>query len=96
MKRIVFLIILSTLIEISEAALPPDYRNELDLDVMVQYIKDHPVVAEGLKWISLKNHTIYFNDCCKVIFGRQETNLPDDYVGPVPPLEFKNTTCPVD
>jgi hypothetical protein len=96
MKRIATISILSSLIGISEAALPPEYQNQNDLDFMVEYVRNHPVVAAKLKAICLKNYTIYFGDYCKVVFGRQEIDHPEDWMGPANPLEFKSATCPVD
>jgi hypothetical protein len=96
MKRIVFSLIFSIFIGISEAALPPQYQNQRDLNVMVEYIREHPIVASVLKQISLKNFTIYFDDSCEVIFGRQEIDRPYLMPGPLAPLEFKRATCPVD
>ncbi|WP_300668445.1 hypothetical protein [Desulfoluna sp.] len=75
------------------AALPPQYQNANDLDVMVAYIKAHPEVAARLKSIDLKSYTIHFGEGGSVIFGRKKRVKPFGWVGPAAPLEFKKRTC---
>lgn len=96
MKRILFLSLFIVMIQPSFAALPPQYQNGKDLDVMVDYIKEHPEVASTLKSIDLSKYTIYFGDGCEAVFGRKSTIKLPGWVGPADPLEFKELNCPVN
>ncbi len=78
------------------AALPPAYQNEKDLEVMMNYIRQHPTVASTLTSLDLLKYTIYFGDDCEVVFHRKVPNKPSDWEGPAGPLEFKSANCPVD
>lgn len=93
MKRIMFLSIFLLMAQSAFAALPPQYQNVKDLDVMVNYIKKHQEVASTLKSIDLSNYTVYFGDGCKAVFGRKSTTKPAGWVGPADPLEFKYSNC---
>ena len=96
MKRIIFLSIILVIVQYAFAALPPRYQNIKDLDVMVDYIKEHPEVASTLKSIDFLEYTIYFGNGCKVVFGRKLTTKPTGWVGPADPLEFKKSNCPIN
>lgn len=95
MKRIIFLSIMLGIIQNASAALPPQYQNIKDLDVMVDYIKEHPGVASSLESIDFSGYTIYFGNGCKAVFGRKSTPKPPGWVGPADPLEFKESNCPI-
>ena len=41
------------------AALPPQYQNAKDLDVMVEYVKAHPAVAAAIRSIDMQNYVIH-------------------------------------
>ena len=94
MKKILLLIILFYVIlfyaQSVSAALPPGMQNTNDLDVMVDYIKSNQEVASVVKSIDLENYIIYLSDGCRVIFGREENEHPEGWVGPEEPLEFKS------
>ena len=96
MNRIVFLLIVIVSIQTAMAALPPRYQNMKDLDVMVEYIKEHPTIASTLKSIDLQKYTVYFGNGCKAVFGRKTTIKPREWVGPADPLEFKYSNCSRD
>ncbi len=89
MKRIISLLIALFTVNYALAALPPQYQNVNDLDVMVDYIKKHPEVASTLKSIELIEYTIYYGDGCKVVFNRKPSTKP----GPAAPLEFRESNC---
>jgi hypothetical protein len=78
------------------AALPPEYQNEKDLEVMMKFIRQHTAVASTLTSINLSKYTIHFDDSCEVVFHRNTLNKPRDWEGPAGPLEFKSATCPID
>ena len=93
MKKIVFVSILFGVVQSALAALPPQYQNTKDLDVMVGYIESHPEVASTLESIDFLKYTVNFGDGCKAVFGRKATTKPPGWVGPADPLEFKESTC---
>ena len=76
------------------AALPPQYQNLKDLEVMVEYIKANENVAANLKSINLTTKTVEYGEGCLAMFQRAQIERPSGMVGPAPPLEFKTTTCP--
>jgi hypothetical protein len=96
MKRIIFLSIFLVIVQYAFAALPPRYQNIKDLDVMVDYIKEHPEVASTLKSIDFLEYTIYFGNGCKAVFGRKLTEKPPGWTGPADPLEFKESNCSIN
>jgi hypothetical protein len=83
-------------IQSAGAALPPQYQNHKDLDVMVEFVHSHPVVASGLRTIDLYGYAVYFGDGCKAEFGRKTSLKLPGWVGPADPLEFKSSNCPVE
>ena len=94
MKNLIkLLLIVSTT---SLAALPPEYQNEKDLNVMVNFVKDHPKIISTLKKIDFKSKVIYFADDCRAVFGRKHKPKPKGWVGPADPLEFKKSNCEID
>ena len=76
------------------AALPPQYQNANDLDVMVNYVKQHPTVAAAIKSIDMGGYVIHFGEACTVQFARAASS--DNRPGPAAALEFKRANCPVD
>jgi hypothetical protein len=78
----------------AQAALPPQYQNMKDLEVMVDYVRQHPEVAAGLRSIDMGDKTIYYGHDCKAVFGRKSIPRPPGWVGPADPLEPKDTRCP--
>ena len=95
MKRAFLLLIVFVCVQSAGAALPPQYQNVKDLDVMVEFIEAHPTVASTLKSIDLQEYTVYFGNGCKAVFGRKRRVKPPGWVGPAAPLEFKHCNCPV-
>jgi len=92
-KSIITLLFGSTLLF---AALPPQYQNTKDLDVMVDFVKSHPKVAATIREISVTDRTVKFGAGCKAIFVRKASSKPAGMVGPAEPLVFKRSTCPLD
>ncbi|MBT5229711.1 MAG: hypothetical protein HOM11_05485 [Methylococcales bacterium] len=77
------------------AALPPQYQNMDDLEVMVGFVKQHERVAGSLRLINLEEYTVYFGDDCKATFHRKHIPKAEGWVGPADPLEFDLSTCPI-
>ena len=78
------------------AALPPQYQNMKDLDVIVEFIKQHERILVSLESIDFKEYTVYYENGCVATFGRKEIAKPGGWVGPADPLEFKRSTCSID
>jgi len=96
MKIVVSLLTILSVIEIANAALPPQYQNMKDLDVMVGYVRKHPSISAQLKSINLRERAIYYGNNCKALFGRKSSTKPPGWVGPAEDLEFKSSNCSVD
>ena len=94
-KRIMCLLTM-VVVEPAQSALPPQYQNIKDLDVMVHFVKAHAMVAESLRRIDLDGHVILFGNDCKAQFGRKHVERPAGWAGPAEPLEFVKSNCPVD
>lgn len=89
-----FVILLNT--SLSLAALPPKYQNDKDLNVIVNFIKQHPKIIASLKTIDFGSKTIHFDENCIVNFGRKNIKRADGWVGPAAGLEFKKSNCELD
>ncbi|WP_026339392.1 hypothetical protein [Psychromonas ossibalaenae] len=96
MKRMIVLLFILLLSTNSPAALPPQYQNSRDLDVITAFIKKHEKVISTLTSVDFEKFVIYFEDDCKAIFARKEIPKPSGWVGPADPLEFKFSTCSLD
>lgn len=80
----------------TQAALPPSVANLEDLNTMVQFISQHPIVAQSLKQIDLTSLTIFFDYDCEVYFERQKPSYFEENIpGPQPGIVFKSSTCAV-
>lgn len=77
----------------AQAALPPQYQNEKDLTVMMDYVKAHPEVMSSLHAIDLNYYTVYYGEGCSVLFEREQVERPEGWVGPAAPLVFKAKQC---
>ena len=80
----------------ASAALPPQYQNRRDLEVMLEFIQTHPRVEAGLNAIDLDTYTVRFGRDCIARFVREASPKPPGWVGPADPLAFDSATCPVD
>ena len=78
----------------AQAALPPKYQNEKDLDVMLSYVKSHPDVLSSLQAIDLGILTVYYGDGCSAEFARKVVERAAGWVGPAEPLMLKKNFCP--
>jgi hypothetical protein len=94
MKKTVLSIVLGS--GVLFAALPPQYQNMKDLNVMMDFVKSHPKVAATIREISVVDRTIYFGAGCKAVFVRKAAANPSGWVGPAEPLVFKRSTCALD
>ena len=80
----------------AHAALPPQYQNRRDLEVMLTFIQQHPRVEAGLNGIDLDVYTVRYERECIASFIRDVKPKPPGWVGPMDPLIFKESTCAVD
>ncbi len=76
------------------AALPPQYQNLNDLNVMVAFIEQHDKVAAELRRIDLDTYTIHFGEACEAHFKRGESQ--SEIAGPAADLEYHSATCAID
>ncbi len=80
----------------TNAALPPYAQNIRDLEVMVQFVRSHAKVADSLNSIDVRSALIRYKDDCVASFERAQ--IPSNAMGmpgPIPPLVFKSSTCPL-
>ncbi|MDO6512940.1 MULTISPECIES: hypothetical protein [unclassified Neptuniibacter] len=78
----------------TQAALAPSAANLKDLNTMVQFISQHPLVAQRLKQIDLRSLTIFFDHDCEAYFERQQSSfLTENMPGPQPGIKFKSSNC---
>jgi hypothetical protein len=96
MTRFIALFVLLLVLTQAYAALPPQYQNAKDLDVMIEFVKQHPSVISSLKQIDLRQSTVYFGEDCEAVFGRKLVIRMPGWVGPAAPLEFKRSNCELD
>ncbi|MEY3372101.1 MAG: hypothetical protein RLZZ537_569 [Pseudomonadota bacterium] len=94
MKKTAALLLILTLP--AQAALPPQYQNRRDLEVMLAFIQQHPRVEAGLNVIDLDAYTVLYERECIASFIRDVQPKPPGWVGPMDPLIFKESTCAVD
>ena len=80
----------------AQAALPPQYQNRRDLEVMLTFIQQHPRVEAGLNGIDLHAYTVRYERECIASFMRDVQPKPQGWVGPLDPLIFKESTCALD
>lgn len=79
-----------------QAALPPNYQNRRDLEVMLAFIQQHPRVEAGLNHIDLDAYTVRYERECILTFAREEQPKPPGWVGPLDPLVYRTASCPID
>jgi len=91
MKKIIIALFL--FVGTTYGALPPEYQNLKDLDVMVSFISAKPNVLATLKSIDFENFTVYFAYDCKATFKRKVIERPYGWVGLAAPLEFDQSNC---
>lgn len=77
----------------SMAALAPEYQNERDFEVLINFVKSHEEVLATLRSIDFDNFTVHFGNNCEALFARGVTLRPPGWVGPAAPLELKSSTC---
>jgi len=80
----------------ASAALPPQYQNMKDLDVMVNFVRARPEVSSTLHSIDLSGYTIHYGNGCRAVFVRKVLDRPQGWVGPAGPLEFSHAGCESD
>jgi len=96
MKIISLFLVLLFVSQITYAVLPPRYQHLKDLDVIIEFIKEHELILSTLESIDFENYTIRYRNGCTAIFGRKEIQKPQGWVGPADPLEFTRSTCSID
>ena len=97
MKRVLFVITLG-LHWPAFAALAPIYQNPWDLAVMVEFVKQRPLVMESLRSIDFENKAVHYGrdgKDCKAQFGRKPAPPGPPTAGPVTALEFVSSNCPI-
>ena len=96
-QRIIFkllLVALATLSIPAQSALSPTSVNLRDLNSLVNFIEQHPKVADTLQRIDFSRYTIVFDDGCEAYFVRGKTSLwSKSMPGPQPGIVFKKSTC---
>ena len=80
----------------ANAALPPQYQNANDLDVMVSFIKKYARVSSTLRSIDMQTYTVRFDADCKAEFERQKIERPPGWAGPAAPLVLARTSCKLE
>lgn len=75
------------------AALAPVYQNQRDLEVMVEFVRSHPLVLESLRAIDLERRLVRYGGDCIARFDRprRATTMP----GPAPALQYVGSNCPI-
>lgn len=87
------------------AALPPQYQNQADLQVMVDYVNQNEMVIEGLQHIDFNGKKVLYKKyvgktkqydknawvSCTAQFARHKPKFKGP--GPVGALYFKSTSC---
>jgi hypothetical protein len=96
MKRFASLFLGAALTSSVSAALPPQYQNAKDLDVIVAFVKQHPKVMASLKTIDLSRAAVTFGEECLAMFAREKRLVPPGFAGPAEPLVFSSSNCPVE
>lgn len=77
------------------AALPPQYRKQIDLETMVAFVKQYPRVMSGLEIIDLGKKQVRFGKNCVLQFERPDPEREPGWAGPAQPLEFKSSSCDI-
>ncbi|WP_395769951.1 hypothetical protein [Arenimonas sp.] len=77
----------------AQAALPPQYQNRRDLEVMLAFIQQHPRIEAGLNAIDLDAYTVRYERECIASFIRDVKPKPPGWVGPLDPIVFKSSNC---
>jgi hypothetical protein len=80
----------------AQAALPPQYQNRRDLEVMLAFVQQHPRVEAGLNNIDLDAYTVRYERECIATFIRDVQPKPQGWVGPMDPIIFKESSCPLE
>lgn len=92
--RVIIAVLATVLAPVSAlAALPPIYQNERDLSIMVEFVRSHDLVLEGLRSIDLELGLVRYSGNCVARFGRPRSvsAMP----GPVPGLSYLGSNCPI-
>lgn len=78
----------------ASAALAPNYQNLRDIEVMVDFLRQHSYVAARVTSLDLRRNVIHFGKDCEAAFEREprDTTKPP-MPGPQAPLVFKSANC---
>jgi hypothetical protein len=95
MKKLLTAALGITLAACASAALPPQYQNAKDLDVMIAFAKQHQRVISTLKSIDLQTNSVSFGEDCVARFTRTQSQFQPGLVGPAAPLVFSSSNCPL-
>ena len=76
------------------AALAPNYQNIRDLEVMLQFLREHSYVAGTVTSLDLRQYVIHFGKDCQATFEREPRDMSKPPMpGPQAPLVFKSANC---
>lgn len=90
------LVVGTCLVMVADAALPPQYRNQNDLKVIVDYIYSNADVSRSLKKIDFTRKVVYYSDC-RAYFYRKEVKHNKNReraIGSRPRLQLGRVVCP--
>ncbi len=78
----------------AHSALSPSMLKSRDLTTLIEFIEQHPKVADTLEYIDVVNYIITFDEGCKAYFERPSASIfALSRPGPQPMIQFKNSTC---
>lgn len=78
----------------ASAALAPNYQNVRDLEVMVEFLRQHSYVAATVTSLDMRRYVIHFGRDCQAAFEREPRDPSKPPMpGPQAPLVFKSSNC---
>lgn len=79
----------------AHAALPPQYQNQKDLQVIVGYVMAHEEIIASLRSIDLDNMVVHYgwHEDCQLHFERKQVRRPSGWVGPAEDLIPGDSVC---
>jgi len=80
----------------ASAALAPNHQNIRDLEVMLQFLRQHAYVAATVTSLDVRRHVVHYGKDCLAVFEREPRDASKPPMpGPQPPLVFKASNCPL-
>ncbi|VXD00233.1 conserved exported hypothetical protein [Pseudomonas sp. 9AZ] len=78
------------------AALAPDTQKLTDLEVMVDFARQHREVAARLRFIDVEKSVIAWTEGCEAHFSRPTVMHFPDWAGPQPRLKYDRSNCELE